>query len=73
MGSEEYITDEAVVKRALAAVELELKKKEAMDIPVSVYDPESGIIYDETSDGKRTPVAKRMRKGRYSERILQKA
>ena len=34
MKREEYITDEAVVKRVNAAVKIELEKKKAMDIVV---------------------------------------
>lgn len=42
---EEYITDEAVVKRVNAAVKIELEKKKAMDIPAVVYDPKTQTIY----------------------------
>lgn len=73
MKREEYISDEAVVKRANEAVRIELEKKRAMDIPVVVYDQETQIIYQEDSDGTRVEVGKRMRKGRYSERIGKEA
>ena len=69
----DYITDEQVVKRVKAAVELDLMKKHIMDIPVSVYDSETGIIYDVDSNGNKIPVARRITKGRYSERVRQKA
>ncbi|MDO4339084.1 MAG: hypothetical protein Q4C91_13540 [Eubacteriales bacterium] len=73
MKREEYITDEAVVKRVNAAVELELAKKKAMDIPAVVYDSKTQIIYHVNSDGTRVEAGKRMRKGRYSERVTKKA
>lgn len=73
MTREEYISDEAVVKRANAAVRLELEKKKAMDIPIVVYDRETQIIYRENSDGTRTAVGRRMRKGRYSEHVEKEA
>ncbi len=67
MRREEYISDDMVVKRANAAIRLELEKKKAMDIPVIVYDRETQAVYQEHSEGKR------MRKGRYSERVAKKA
>ncbi len=69
MKREEYITDEAVVKRANAAVKIELEKRKALDIPAVVYDPKTQTIYNENSDGTRVEIGKRMRKGRYSERV----
>lgn len=68
-----YITDEQVVKRANIAVKLEIEKKKAMDIPIALYDSETQSIYQENSDGTREVVAKRLREGRYSERISKKA
>lgn len=73
MKREEYITDEAVVKRVNAAVRIELEKKKAMDIPAVVYDRKTQMIYHENSDGTRVEVGKRMRKGRYSERIAKES
>ncbi|EET59629.1 hypothetical protein BRYFOR_08487 [Marvinbryantia formatexigens DSM 14469] len=73
MKREEYITDEAVVKRVNAAVKIELEKKKAMDIPAVVYDPKTQTIYHENSDGTRVEAGKRMRKGRYSERVAKEA
>ncbi len=70
---EEYISDEAVVKRVNAAVKIELEKKKAMDIPAVVYDRKTQIIYHENSDGTRVEIGKRMRKGRYSERVAKEA
>ncbi len=73
MKREEYISDETVVKRANAAVRIELEKNKALDIPIVVYDRETQIIYQEGSDGTRTEVGRRMRKERYSERVAEKA
>ena len=72
MKREEYISDEAVVKRANEAVRIELEKKRAMDIPIILYDIKTQIIYKEYSDGSRIEVGKRMRKERYSERVREK-
>lgn len=69
MKREEYISDEMVVKRVNEAVRLELEKKKAMDVPAIIYDGKSQIIYQENSDGTRVEVGRRMRKGRYSERV----
>lgn len=44
-----------------------------MDLPVVVYDREKQIIYQENSDGTRIEAGKRLRKGRYSERIAKEA
>ena len=64
---EYFISDEAVVKRAKAAVQIELEKKRNMDIPAIVYDPETQKIYQKNSDGTRVEIGERLRKGRYSE------
>lgn len=69
MKREEYISDETVIKRANAAVRIELEKNRALGIPAVIYDRESQIIYRENEDGTRTEVGKRIRKGRYSERV----
>ena len=73
MEREKYITDEAVVRRANEAVRIELEKNRAMDIPVVIYDREQQIIYQENSDGTRVEAGKRLRKGRYSERVAKEA
>ncbi len=73
MKREDYISDEAVVKRVNEAVRIELEKKKAMDVPMIIYDKESQIIYQENSDGSRVEVGRRMRKERYSERVAKKA
>ena len=73
MERDKYISDETVVKRANEAVRIELEKKRAMDIPIFVYDREKQIIYQENSDGTRIEAGKRLRKGRYSERVAKEA
>lgn len=73
MKREDYISDEAVIKRANEAVRLELEKNKALGVPVVIYDRESQIIYRESEDGTRTEVGRRVRKERYSERISKKA
>ncbi|MCD8022316.1 MAG: hypothetical protein LUF30_04860 [Lachnospiraceae bacterium] len=69
MNREEYISDELVIKRANAAVAIELEKKKALDLPAVVYDPTTEAIYHIYSDGSKVEIGKKMRKGRYSERI----
>lgn len=64
-----YITDEQVVKRANAAVELEIEKLKAIDAPVIVYDRKKQVVLRRNNDGTETEIGKRLRKGRYSERI----
>lgn len=73
MKREEYISDEMVVKRVNEAVRIELEKKRALDVPIVRYDRETQIIYQENSDGSRVEVGRRMRRGRYSERVAKKA
>ena len=73
MKREDYISDETVVKRANAAVRIELEKNKALGIPAVIYDRESQIIYRENEDGTRMEVGKRMRKGRYGERVSKEA
>ena len=69
----ECISDETVIKRANAAVRIELEKNRALGIPTVIYDRESQIIYRENEDGTRTEVGKRMRKERYGERVSKEA
>lgn len=73
MEMKEYISDKQVVKRANAAVKIELEKKKAMDVPIAVYDRKTQTIYEEDSNGSRKEVGKRLRRGRYSERISKEA
>lgn len=73
MKREEYISDETVIKRANAAVRIELEKNKELGIPSVIYDRETQIIYRENEDGTKTEVGRRMRKGRYGERISKEA
>ena len=73
MKREDYISDETVVKRANAAVRIELEKNKSLGIPAVIYGRESQILYRENEDGTRTEVGKRMRKGRYGERVSKEA
>ena len=73
MERKDYITDEQVVKRAMAAVELEIERQKALDIPITIYDREKKVILQKNSDGSVVEVGKRLRKGRYSERIKKEA
>lgn len=54
----EYISDEQVVKRANAAVKIELEKMRAMDVPIAVYDRKTQTIYEEDSNGSRKEAGK---------------
>ena len=51
--------------------EFELEKKKALNIPIVVYDRETQMIYHENNDGTRVVVGEKMRKGRYSERVVE--
>ena len=67
------ITDKQVMKRANAAVELEIERLKVLDAPVIIYDRKKQVIVKRNSDGTETEVGKRLRKGRYSERIAKKS
>lgn len=66
---QDYITDEQVIKRANAAVELEIEKLKVLDAPVIIYDRKRQVVVRRNSDGTEVEVGKRLRKGRYSERV----
>ena len=59
--------------RNIVAVKIELEKNKAMDVPIALYDRKTQKIYQQKSDGTKIVVADRIRKGRYSERIREKA
>ena len=63
-----YITDEQVVKRANAAVELEIEKLKVLDAPIIVYDRKKQVIVRRNSDGTEVEVGRRLTKGHISER-----
>lgn len=68
MKRRDYISDELVVKRAQAAVKIELEKKKALNVSAIIYDPKTKQIYQLNSDNSKTLVGERLKKGRYSER-----
>ena len=65
MEREEYISDEDVVKRANAAVRIELEKKKALGIPAVVFDRKTRTIYKVNGDGTKVAVDQKVRKERY--------
>jgi hypothetical protein len=69
MRREVYISDEAVIKRANEEVRIELEKKKAIDVQIYVFDMKTKNKYYKNSDGSSVKAVKRLRKGRYSERI----
>lgn len=69
----EAITDEQVVKRANAAVMLEIEKLKALDVPVYVYNRKKRAVVRQNSDGTEIVVGKCIREGHYSERVAKKA
>lgn len=56
--SSDYITDEQVVKRANAAVGLEIEKLKAMGAPVLIYDRKKQVVVRRNNDGTETEVGK---------------
>ncbi len=66
-GTQQDISDEVVLRRANAAVQLALAKHKAMDVPSVVYDRREQMIYQINPDGTRVPVAKKSREGRFGE------
>ena len=54
----DYITDEQVVKRANAAVGLEIEKLKAMGAPVLIYDRKKQVVVRRNNDGTETEVGK---------------
>ena len=53
---ERMLTDAESVRRAKKAVELELEKRKAMNLPIAVFDQEDGKIYACYPDGTRIPM-----------------
>ena len=62
------ISDDQVVKRANAAVRLELEKRKAINQPIAVFDRKAQKVYMQDSDGTIIESSERLRRGRYSER-----
>lgn len=71
MGTKAF-SDEEIMILARASVELELEKKKLRKEPIAVYDRElqAAVIL---SDNDEKETLKRLREGRYSERIAKKA
>lgn len=59
--------DGILVQRARQAVSAELKKKQALDQPIAVFDASDKMVYLVYSDGRKKPIGGAMRGGRYSE------
>ncbi len=68
MDRNDYISDEQVVIRANAAVQLALEKKKVIKAPIIVYNRSTGTICNMNEDGTLVEVGKRRTVGRYSER-----
>ena len=62
------ISDDQVVKRANAAVRLELEKRKARNQPIAGFDRKAQKVYMQDSDGTIIESSERLRRGRYSER-----
>ena len=62
------LSDKDVVRLAKVAVDLEIQKKEALGLPIIIYDRKKQQVYEKRSDGTIVVVGKRLREGRYSER-----
>lgn len=61
------ITDADVVKRIKSAIKIDIEKRKAMNAPIAVYDPETGNVYAEYSDGKKIFMGNKIRRGSYGE------
>ena len=68
MRDKKIISDDQVVKRANAAVRLELEKRRVRNQPIAVFDRETQKVFLQNSDGTIIESRERLRKGRYSER-----
>ena len=44
------------------------KKSKAMNVPIAVFDPETGNIYAKYSDGTRVLMGSKIKNGNYGER-----
>ncbi|MEY8368560.1 hypothetical protein AALA24_07275 [Anaerovoracaceae bacterium 42-11] len=51
------ITDAQSVRLARKAVELELEKRKALDLPIAVYDTEDKQVYACFADGTKIPMS----------------
>jgi len=64
------ITDAEVVKRVKSAINIDIEKKKAMNIPIAVFDAESGKIYAEYNDGTRVLMGNRLKRGNYEKQSV---
>ncbi|MBE6911456.1 MAG: hypothetical protein E7473_02925 [Ruminococcaceae bacterium] len=62
------VTDADVVKRVKSAVAIDIEKRKAMNVPIAVFDPETGNVYAEYSDGTRILMGSKIKNGNYGER-----
>lgn len=53
VGQERALTDQESVFRVQKAVELELEKRKAMNLPIAVFDEKDGKVYACYPDGTR--------------------
>lgn len=60
--------DGVVVRNARLAVKAELQKKRILNQPIARFDPKTGKVYMEHSDGSITVVGEALNRGKYSER-----
>ncbi|MDD3340077.1 MAG: hypothetical protein PHS82_14620 [Lachnospiraceae bacterium] len=67
------MSEKDLLKRVKKAVSLDLEKRKAMNAPIVRYDRETGDIYHEMPDGEMVKVSSGRKRGRYSERIKEKA
>ncbi len=49
--------DSILVKKARLAVKLELQKKRALGLPITRYNPKTGMFYRTNEDGSTTIVS----------------
>ena len=61
------ITDADVVKRVKSAIKFDIEKRKAMNVPVAVFDAETGNVYAEYNDGTRVLMGSRIKRGGYGE------
>ena len=65
--SNREVSDKEVVERVKSAVKIDIEKKKAMNVPVAVFDAETGNVYAEYNDGTKILMGSRIKKGSYGE------
>ena len=63
------MSDKEITIRVNKAVERAIDKKRINNAPVVVYDRKTKEICSVASDGKRTVLGQRIKRGRYSEQF----